>query len=208
MDNKRARRFLIVAFALSLLIHLIASGVIRWPFRTPDENDVQIVRIEHLHATRIAHLPPPPAHTPAPATPIRHVAPVHVAKATAVNTRSTLSEGKAVYGTPSPAAAATPTPLALSCATTDTPVQVAAGAPEPELSPAARASTVTGIARVRVIVGPSGNVEDAAVLESSGSSSLDLVAVSMARAAQYTPATHACKAIASAFTYSVRFNPY
>ena len=206
MDTKRARRFLIVAFALSLLIHLIASGVIRWPFATPDEGEVQIVRIEHLHATRIAHLPPPPKHTPAPAP--RHIAQVHVAKATAVNGQSTLSEGKAVYGTPSPAPAQTPTPAALNCATTDTPVRVAAAAPEPELSPAARASTVTGVARVRVIVGPSGNVEDAAVLESSGSNALDLVAVSMARAAQYAPATHACRAIASDFTYSVRFNPY
>jgi TonB family protein len=206
MDKKRARRFLIVAFALSLLIHLILSGVIRWPFRTPDENDVQIVRIEHLHTTRIAHLPSPPAHTPPPAKPIRHVAQVHVAKATAVHAQPAGSEEQAVHGKPSATAAATPTPL--GCATSDTPVQLAANAPEPELSPAARASTVTGIARVRVIVGPSGNVEDAAVLESSGSKELDLVAVSMARAAQYTPATHACKAIASTFTYSVRFNPY
>ncbi len=208
MENKRARRFLIVAFALSLLIHLIASGVIRWPFGTPDESEVQIVRIEHMHTIRIAHLPPPPAHTPKPAPAIRHIAPVHVAKATAQSGQSTSSEGKAVYGTPSAVASASAAPSP-NCSANDTPVQLMAS-PEPpsDIAPAARAERITNIARVRVIVDPNGSVSSATVLQSSGSSSMDLVAVGMARAAQYAPATHGCKAIASDYTMQIKFSPY
>jgi len=207
VDNKRTRRFLIVAFALSLLIHLILTGIIRWPFRTPNEDDVQIVHIEHLRTTRIAHLPSPPPHTPKP-SPAPHRAPVHFAKATAVNPNSALAENKAIFATaapPSPTPAATATP---NCAANDTPVQVIASPPPPEIAPGARASQVSGIARISVIVGPSGAVQSASVLSTSGSSSLDLVAISMARGAQYAPATHACKAVASAYTYSVKFTAW
>jgi TonB family protein len=201
MDNKRTRRFLIVAFALSLLVHLILTGIIRWPF-APENDEVQVVRIEHLHATRIAHIVPPP-HTPAPPPP--HRAPVHVAKATAVNPNSTLTEGKAVFGTappasPMPAVTATP-----NCSANDTPVQVIAAAPQPEIASSARADQKGGIARVRLVVDPQGGIESATVIESTGSTSLDQVAVTMARSAQYAPATHACKAVAADFTYAVKF---
>jgi TonB family protein len=199
MDDKRTRRFLIVAFALSLLIHLILTGIIRWPFR-PSSDDVQVVSIQHLHTTRIAQVTPPP-HTPAP-----RFVPVHVAKATAVNPRSSLTEGTIVSGTP--AAAASPVPTASptpNCATNDSPVQLIASPPPPDIPAADRSDRTSGIARVRVIVDPNGSVENATVLSSSGSASLDLVAVSMARAAQYSPAMHACKAIANDYTYSVKF---
>jgi TonB family protein len=205
MDSKATRRFLIVAFALSLLLHLILTGIIRWPF-APQSDEVQIVSIEHLHTTHIAHVPTPPRLTPAP--PPQHRAPVHVAKATAINPNSTLSEGKAVFGTASPespAPAATATP---NCATNDTPVQMIASPPQPDLPPAARADQANGIARVRLVVNPQGGIESATIAGSSGSSSMDQVAVSMARAAQYAPATHACKAIASDYTYSVKFFPW
>jgi TonB family protein len=203
MDNARARRFLIVAFALSLLIHLILTGVIRWPF-APETEEVQIVRIEHLHATRIAHVPPPPPHTPAPAPPRR--VPVHVAKATAINPNSSLTQGRIITGPtespapPTPAATATP-----NCATSDTAVQMIASPSPPDIPPAARGDQTNGITRVRVIVNPQGSIESTAVIGSSGNSSLDQVAIAMARQAQYAPATHACKAVASDYTYAVKF---
>ncbi len=203
MDNKRARRFLIVAFVLSLLIHLIVTQVVRWPFRPPEE-DVQIVRIEHLHATRIAHVPTPPPHTPRPApSAAATVAPTKVA---AGNGRGTVAR----IATPAPTAAPTPTGAPTpNCVTNDTPVQLLAK-PEPpaDIAPAARADRITDIARIRVIVDPNGGVSSATVLQSSGSSSMDLVAVTMARAAQYAPATHACKAIASDYTMQIKFSPY
>jgi TonB family protein len=202
MENKRARRFLIVAFALSLLIHLTVTQVIRWPFRTA-EDDVQIVRIEHLHATRIAHVPTPP-HTPRPApSAVPSVAPKNVALG---NGRGTLVRSPSPAPTLAPTPTAAPTP---NCVANDTPVQMTSPPPPPsEIASAARADRITNVARIRVIVDPNGSVSNATVLQTSGSSSMDLVAISLARAAQYAPATHACKAIASDYTFQVRFNPY
>jgi TonB family protein len=199
MDNERTRRFLIVAFALSLLIHLILTGIIRWPFR-PSSDDVQVVSIQHVHTTRIAHVTPPP-HTPAP-----RFVPVRVAKATAVNPRSSLTEGTIVSGTPvaQPSPVPTPTPPP-NCATNDTPVEMLASPPPLDLPPNVRAGRNSGITRVRVIVDQNGKVQDVTVLSSSGSAPLDQTVVTVARAAQYSPATHACKAVASDYTYSVRF---
>jgi len=205
MDNKRTRRFLIVAFALSLLIHLALTGIIRWPF-APESDEVQVVRIEHLHATRIAHVPPPPPHTPAP--PPRHVS-VHVARATAVSPNSSPGEGRVVTAATEPPASLTPAPTATpNCAANDTPVQMIASPPPPDIAPGARGDQKSGIASVRVIVNPQGAIESAIVIASSGSPSLDQVALSMARSAQYTPATHACKAVAADYTYSVKFTAW
>jgi len=204
MDNKRTRRFLIVAFALSLLIHLVLTGIIRWPF-APENDEVQIVRIEHLHTTHIAHVTPPPARSPAP--PPRRV-PVHVARAAAVNPNSS-AEGRAVTGTVAPPASPTPTPMPTpNCAANDTPVQMIASPPPPEIAPGARGEQKSGIASVRVIVDPQGAIESTMVIASSGSTSLDQVAVTMARSAQYAPATHACKAVAADYTYSVKFTAW
>jgi TonB family protein len=80
--------------------------------------------------------------------------------------------------------------------------------PPAEIASAARAEPITNVARIRVTVDPNGSVSSATVLQTSGSSSMDLVAISLARAAQYAPATRACKAIASDYTFQVRFNPY
>ena len=199
MDDKRARRFLIVAFALSLLIHLILTGIIRWPFR-PSSDDIQVVSIQHLHTTRIEHATPPP-HTPAP-----RFVPVHVAKATAVNPRSSLTEEAIVSGTPVAQASAVPTPTPTpDCATNDTPVEMLASPPPLDIPPNARAGRVSGITRVRVTVDQNGKVQDVTVLSSSGSPALDQVVVSSLRASQYSPALHACKAVASDYTYTVRF---
>jgi TonB family protein len=203
MDNKRARRFLIVAFALSLLIHLIVTQAVRWPFQAPEE-EVQIVHMEHVRTTRIAHVPTPPPHTPRPApSAVVTSAPKKVALGNGPGTRAQIA-------TPAPTIAPTPTAAPTqNCTTSDTPVQVVATpAPPEEIAPAARADHITNVARIRVIVDPNGSVSSATVLQSSGSSSMDLVAVSLARAAQYAPATHACKAIASDYTFQVRFNQF
>jgi protein TonB len=199
MDNKRTRRFLIVAFALSLLIHLILTGVIRWPFRLAND-DVQTVTIEHLHTVHIAHVTPP-SHTPAPKR-----VPVHLAKTTALNPKSSLTEGTVVTGTPVAPASTAPTPTPTpNCATNDTPVQMLASPPPPDLAPDPRAGRVSGVTRVRVLVDPDGKAQDVAVIASSGSSSLDQIVVGVARTAQYTPAMHACKAVAGDYMYAVEF---
>jgi TonB family protein len=204
MDDKRTRRLLIVAFALSLLVHLILSGVIRWPLH-PSQGSEQIVHVAQL---QVLHVMPPP-HTPKPVpshAPPVHRTPVHVARVTAVNPRSNTSEARAVLGTatPQPTLAPTATP---DCSN-DTPVQLVSEPPAPEISPDARGGHVSGITQVRVVVNASGGIESANVVASSGSDALDLVAVGMAKDAQYAPAMHACKAIASDYTFSVRFIAY
>jgi periplasmic protein TonB len=215
MDMKRTRRLLIVAFALSLLIHAVVATRIHWSYREPTEN-VQIVHVQRItHEKRIALMPTPPAHTPSPPpTPI----PTHVPSAPP---RSVKPLGKpAAHGnrhapvgvaaaTPAPTQAPTPaataTPATATCAKTNTPAQLAASPPPPEIAPQVRAQALSGTATVRVDLDASGAVQNATVIESTGNTSLDFVALSMAKSAQYTPAYENCKAVASTYNFSAKF---
>lgn len=215
MDSKRTRRFLIVAFALSLLIHLIVTGLVRWPLRPQNKTEqvVHVVQLSVVHATPRPRTPPPvptpptlPTHPPA----VRHTV-LHVAKAEAISAHTHARESRVVRATPEPTAtpAATPSPTPVpACMGSDTPVHVIASAPPPQIAPDARAGRVSGTAQIRVVVNAAGAVENANVVSSSGSPALDLVALGMAKSAEYQPATHLCKAIAAAYTYSVRFIAY
>ena len=212
MDARRSRRLLIAAFALSLLIHLIVASGVRWPFgRTRDETE--IVHVEHLRVTRIAHVPTPPPHTPPPQTPPPTATPRPAPRARPAAHRPLSPSGIAgatgkagAVATPVPKPEVTPAPAStIACANNDLPPTLAASPPPPDISAQARADGVSGTARIRVTLDANGTVQNAAVVDSSGSGSLDLVAMSMARAAQYTPAQHDCKAIASDYTFSVKF---
>jgi TonB family protein len=75
----------------------------------------------------------------------------------------------------------------------------------PDIPVEARADDTNGIASVRVSLGPEGQVLTAAVAQSTGNSSLDLVAVGMARDARYSAALHDCKPVAGSYTFSVKF---
>ena len=212
MDARRSRRLLIAAFALSLLIHLIVASGVRWPFvRTRDETE--IIHVQHLRVTRIAHVPTPPPHTPPPQTPAPSATPkpAPTAKPGAHRPPSTSgiagATGKAgAAATPAPKPVTTPAPSATpACANNDLPAAIASSPPPPEISPQVRADGVSGTARIKVSLDANGTVQNAMVMNSTGSGSLDLVAVSMARSTQYTPAQHDCKAVASDYTFSVKF---
>ncbi len=212
MDARRSRRLLIAAFALSLLIHLIVASGVRWPFvRTRDETEV--VHVQNMRVTRIAHVPTPPPHTPPPQTPPPTASPAPARSAPPAPHLPPSSSGTGgatgrvlSKRTPAPTPVPTPAPSAtVQCANNDLPAQLAASPPPPEISPQARADSVTGTTKVRVQLDANGAVQGTTVVDSSGSGSLDLVAVSMARAAQYTPAQHDCKAVASDYTFSVKF---
>ncbi|MGC1758695.1 MAG: hypothetical protein WA742_05030, partial [Candidatus Cybelea sp.] len=66
---KRVPRLLLVAFALSLLAHLIVALILHPPTPTP-ENQAEVVSIEHRPAsiavTKVPTPPPPPRPKPAP----------------------------------------------------------------------------------------------------------------------------------------------
>jgi len=70
---------------------------------------------------------------------------------------------------------------------------------------AARADGTSGISLIKVQIDAQGAVTSAAVSQGTGNSSLDLVALAMARGARYSPALHECKPVAAAYTFSVKF---
>jgi periplasmic protein TonB len=205
---RRARRLLFIAFALSLLIHLLIALIVR-PAAPSRQNQTEVVSIQHrrmvIALTKKMPSPSPPAPrpvrtlAPAPAPP-RPKTPVAVARAPSGGGRGVAT---ATPATPKPAPVLTPSPA--GCARPNAAAAVVATPPPPEIAPDARVSGTSGTALVKVQLDPSGAVTDTSVTQTSGNSSLDLVAVAMARDARYTPALHDCKPIAGIYTFSVKF---
>jgi protein TonB len=201
--RRRAPRLLLVALALSLLVHLVVALILHPPSRTP-ENQAEVVSIEHRPATiavrRVPTPPPPPRRTPAPQT-ASSAPPRRGPGAGGATGASGLSPTPAV-------AAATPAPVATAsagCAQANIDAAVVATPGPPDIAPDTRASGTNGVTLVSVQLDSGGQVTGASVTQSTGNSSLDLVAVAMARDARYTPALRNCKPIASAYTFSVKF---
>jgi TonB family protein len=200
---KRAPRLLLLAFALSLLIHLIVAVVLRPPAPTTT-NQAEVVSIEHRPASiavRRLETPPPPQRTPSPKV-------VSSAPPRALKGAAAPAGAGPVRAAPKPAATPLPSPAARASAACTQPNADPALAVEPsppDIAPEARTSGTSGTTLVRVLIDATGQVTNAGVTQSSGNSSLDLVAVTMARGARYTPALHDCKPIAGAYTFSVKF---
>jgi TonB family protein len=210
MDAKRTRRLLIVAFALSLLIHAVMAIGVHWNFREP-ANEVQVVHVQRLRPSVIARVPTPPPPTPRPKpVPTRipaapRPAAKPVGKPSLRGIRPAGGHSVAVSPRPAATAAATVAPTVAPCGKTDTPARVTAAPTPPDIAPQARADATNGTTKVQVTLDPSGAVENASVIQTSGNPSLDLVALEMAKSAAYAPAYHDCKAIASTYDFSARF---
>ena len=80
--------------------------------------------------------------------------------------------------------------------------------PPPDIPAGARGAATNGETHVRVDISDRGVVTGATVTTSSGNTSLDFVAETLARAAQYSPATHQCRAVASSYDFTARFIPW
>ena len=199
---KLSRRLLFIAFALSLLIHFIFAVVVH-PWRHPEDNEVEVVSIQHRVAvTQMQTPPPPPKATPVPhPTPAVRQAP---AKPHAANGQSG-GTGVAAATAPPPTVAPQVTPGGITCTRTDIEAAVTENAPQPDIPSDVRASGTSGVAAIEVRLDAQGAVTTTTVSQSSGNSSLDVVALAMARGTRYSPALHACKPVASAYTYRVRF---
>jgi TonB family protein len=200
VKRRDPRRVLAIAIALSLLLHAVIATVLR-PARPASQNDVERVTIEHRSAIALQTPPPKPRRTPAP-RPRPSVIP---AKAEPTPGRQALPGAPSVRGTAAPQPTPTPTPAEAAPAVTpprcngnDIGAATIGEQPQPDIPAAA-------IAVVAVRLNASGGVLSASVAQSTGNSSLDLVAVTMARSARYRPATHDCNAVASTYRYSVRF---
>ncbi len=203
---KRVPRLLLIAFALSLLLHVVVALVLHPPSLTP-ESQAEVVSIEHRPATialkRPATPPPPPRpkQTPAP----------RASSSAPPSPKGSLSAagpgGRGVAPTPAVAVATPPpTPAASgACTQPNAGASVLATPGPPDIAPAARASATNGVASIAVTLDATGQVTGASVERSSGNGSLDVVALQMAREARYAPALHDCKAVASTYDFSVKF---
>ncbi|MGB6602441.1 MAG: TonB family protein [Candidatus Cybelea sp.] len=201
---KRAPRLLLVAIALSLLIHLIIALILHPPSPTP-ESQAEVVSIQHRPATiavtKTTPPPPRPKQTPAPRT--RSSAPPARKGPGTTGT----SGGTAAPPTPI-VARVTPQPTAApsgACTQPNTEAAVVATPSPPDIPIDTRASGTSGVAQVSVQLDATGQVTGAGVKQSTGNSSLDLVAVGMARDARYSPALRDCKPIAGTYAFSVKF---
>jgi periplasmic protein TonB len=202
---RRVPRLLLVAFALSLLLHLVIALVVRPPSPTP-ENQPEVVSIERRAATiAVSKMtpppPPPPKRTPAPRAPS--------SAPPARKGPGTIGTASGASATPAPIVArATPRPIATAtagCEQSNVGAAVVATPGPPDIPLDVRASGTSGTALVSLQLDAEGQVVNANVAQSTGNSSLDLVAVGMARDARYSPALRDCKPVASAYTFSVKF---
>ncbi|MEO6836256.1 MAG: TonB family protein [Candidatus Tumulicola sp.] len=199
------QRLIVIAFALSLLLHLIFA-LVAHGLRNSRQNDVEVVTIEH-RSNAMIHLqtPPPPRKvTPVPhPRPSTRPAPVQTHGAQPQNTGAGTTSAPTVAPTPQPSAAATT--AAMACAKSDLGAAVVENPPQPDVPIAARTEGTNGIALITVQLDGQGGVTNATVSHGTGNASLDLVALGMARGARYSPALRDCKPVAAAYTFSVKF---
>jgi TonB family protein len=205
VNARRARRLLLAAFAISILVHAIVALLVHRP-RAPVESQPEVVSIRRrlVVVTKLETPPPQPKRTPVP-----HPAPSSRPEPRATHaTQSIGATGGTGRATPAPTpqpVAASPTPAAPGCAQQTTDAAVVATPAPPDIPVSVRAQGTSGVALVDVHLDEQGTVIDAKVSQSTGNTSLDVIAVSLARNAQYSPATRACKPVASSYTFSVKF---
>lgn len=212
MSAARARKVLIAAFAISLLLHLLLAGYIRWPFNQPSGQD-EVVRVRRITVARVAPHTPPPTPVPTP-----RVTPAARPKVLPPSVTTRGSRGPRVAHVVSPVSGVTtappatpaPTPIATApaaqaCLVHDISPAVEATSAPVEIPPDARASKGNGTAAIQVQIDPQGRVTDATVSRSSGSAGLDAVAMQLAKGTTYTPALVKCKPVASTYTFTVKF---
>jgi TonB family protein len=212
--HHRTRRILLIALALSLLVHLIVALLAR-PVVGSRETDAEVVSIEHRSSvsTMATPHPPPPRPRVTPPPPVVHPLPSSrpLPKATHATQAAGNGGTQKHSAVPTPAPPSTPAPapsattVAQSCVHADLPASVTTEPDQPDIPVAAREQGTAGTSVVRVALDPSGAVTAAAVSQSSGNAALDAIAVTMARAAGYAPATRDCKPVAGDYAFSVKF---
>ena len=201
---KRTQRLIFLALALSLLVHLLIALLLR-PATPTQQGQAEVVSLERRHAmiamTKIPTPPPRPKHTPAP-NPVASAPP---SSRKGPGTHGQLSGAGKPVPTPAPPLPSPQVATNAACPQPNASPAVVATPGPPAITPDVRAAATNGTALVKVVLDPAGQVSDASVTQSTGNSSLDLVALGMARDARYAPAYVACKAVASTYQFSVKF---
>jgi TonB family protein len=200
---RRAQRVLLVAFALSLALHAIVALVLH-PATADFQTQPEAVSVVRRSTMIVAHnTPPPPRHTQTPSP--RNLAPPSPRASGAAVARSEGGGTGRSTPAPPPAPTAVPSAAGAGCAEPNAAAAVVATPPPPDIPAAVRADHTNGVALVSVSLDAQGEVSGASVAQSTGNSSLDLVAVSMARDARYSAPLHDCKPVAGNATFSVKF---
>jgi TonB family protein len=202
MSARNARWLLFAAFAISLLLHVILA----LNFHTHAHEvatDVEVVQIEHRSLLiHIAKTPPPQPHPKHTAVPQATPAP----KATSNGTKpSGHGSGAAPTPAPTPVPTAAATVVANACGRNDADAAVVTAPSPPVIPVSARAEGTSGTTVVKVALDVKGAVTGTTVAQTSGNQALDAIAMDMAREAEYSPALHDCKPVATAYEFSVRF---
>jgi outer membrane biosynthesis protein TonB len=201
---RRTQRFLLIAFALSLLVHAMVALILHPP-RADFQSQREVISVVRRSTVMVARRPPPPPRpheTPHP----RNVSVPR--KSAARGEQAVASNGASAArqpATPSPSPAPSAVASVAACAGRSVGPALVATPPPPEIAPETRASATDGTAVIRVQLDATAAILDTSVQQSTGNSSLDLVAVGMARDAHYSPALHDCKAVAGEYAFSVKF---
>jgi periplasmic protein TonB len=205
MNSRSGRRLLYVAIAISLVVHVVVAIGLHPPLTQPPDDTEVVTILRRSIAIHVVKTPPPPPHPQKTASPraVPHKAPPKPKGTASLGSGGSARVRATPEPTPEPTAAATV--AANACAHTDADAAVVATPAPVEIPAAVRAAGINGTAIVRVQLDAQGAVNAAAVAQSTGNSSLDLVAVAIARGSTYAAATHACKAVAGTYDFSVRF---
>lgn len=210
MTSQSARRLLLGALALSILLHLVGVRFVHWGVPTAQEPpaSVRLIKISKIRITARPTLRPRP-RTPQPR--IRAV-PINVPKTTARNARNAanvaINAGPPMTPSPVPTPAHLATPIGVrGCLKANAVAAVLATPLPPEIPAQARRDGSAGVAQIRVQLNDRGDVVETTVASSSGNTELDQVAIALAKTSTYAPDVVGCKKVAATYTYRVRFEP-
>ncbi|MDH2908679.1 MAG: TonB family protein [Candidatus Eremiobacteraeota bacterium] len=203
----RVSRYLWWALAISLFLHVLAALFLA---RNPLDLRSGVARItvqalpRPLTIARQTPIPPTPPPTPRPR--------LHTAVSTPLSKRP--GPRHAVAAAP-PTAAPRPPPTphpspspALACIATSTPPRMLAEPTAPPIDPATRAQRTTGTSTIAVAVDALGAFRNATIQSSSGNAALDVLALQMAKNAEYAAATRNCRAVAGTMLFRVKFQAW
>jgi protein TonB len=232
--GERVRSFIGWAFVISILVHFIVMPLFPRLNQHHEEQEVEKVSVTKKIVVKVP-TPPPPTPTPPPPTPPPKSTPppkqqqqpqpklkLNIPKTTSnSNTTSTTTkyvapkqgsdvgapsgQGTAAPAPPAPTAPpGTPKPACKTPYQDATVVQQA----QPEYPDQAREQGLGEVqVAVRVTIGPSGSLVNAAIAQSAGNMALDQAALAAARQSTYAPKIVNCEPVTGDYLFRVTFDP-
>jgi protein TonB len=232
--GERVRSFIGWAFVISILVHFFVMPLFPRLGQHHEEQEVEKVSVTKKIIVKVP-TPPPPTPTPPPPTPPPKSTPpphqtapkpkplkVNVPKTTSNNASTTSTESKYVApkggsanGVPEGTGTAPPAPVSTlppgtpkpACKTPYQDATVVQQA-QPEYPDSAREQGLGEVqVAVKVTIGPSGSLVNAAISQSAGNMALDQAALAAARQSTYAPKIVNCEPVTGDYLFRVTFDP-